>query len=268
MENKKYLIHDNGDRPYKVVISGNYVEIFDKLKNNSYKGNPFYECYTKKIFIGKSPICETTLFSGAYGDDFDGNTILILNESGEYIFIGQEIFSFFTYGTIKEYVSHVGNSDVPYVYAIDIYENIYLLSEDVILRYARQATPIDYYDTPYKYYYSNHHITKNLINTNKEYITKPPIYSFPIAKIFCNFKKYMIDSREYYYRYNPQNINDIETEKISESKPEPKFIIDVNDNKIKISEEMGIDINNEFGHHMLFEPLIIKKMIRIRGFNY
>ncbi len=109
----------------------------------------------RKIFIGKSPLTEQTKFSGGYGPKFDGNTILVnvnpdKGGSGyEYICINSNIFKFTTEYPIIKYVSPVGNSDVPYHYAIDSKGQYYLLLENVIV----QNVPSKFMNEPYDYYY-------------------------------------------------------------------------------------------------------------------
>lgn len=75
---------------------------------------------TKKVFIGKSPKIEMTQFSGGYGKEFDGNTILLLLKKNNYVLIdGNGLTNFTTDNDeIKQYYSFVGNSDVPYPMAI------------------------------------------------------------------------------------------------------------------------------------------------------
>jgi len=76
-----------------------------------------------------------TEFSGGHGQEFDGNTILVKpNDSDSYVFIGSLIQSFIPLYPIVNFVSPVGNNDVPYPFAIDSQGNHYLLIEDVIVK--------------------------------------------------------------------------------------------------------------------------------------
>ena len=64
-----------------------------------------------------------TEYSGGYGDEFDGNSILVHISENKYVYIGSSIYSFESQAKIIRYISPVGNSDVPYPYAIDEKEN-------------------------------------------------------------------------------------------------------------------------------------------------
>ena len=70
-----------------------------------------------------------TKFSGGYGKFFDGNSILLKLSKNKYVYIGSVIYSFTSYNEITTFISPVGNSDVPYPYAIDEKNNYYLLLE-------------------------------------------------------------------------------------------------------------------------------------------
>ena len=85
-----------------------------------------------RIFLGKSQVCNMTMFSGAFDKKvFDGNTILlkISEENGkknEYIG-GDTVCSFVTTDNIYEYISNTGNNLCPYSIATGE-ENYYLLA--------------------------------------------------------------------------------------------------------------------------------------------
>jgi len=146
-----YETHFNGGRPFLVNIkSDNSVDIINNVAKDkvlSYK--------PQEIFIGKSPKNKMTEFSGGFGDKFDGNSILLelkqlADNKYDYRFIGSSIISFEA-PKIKTFISPVGNNDVPYPYAIDIYDKVYLILDDVIIEWRNQVK----YDDPYSYYYDN-----------------------------------------------------------------------------------------------------------------
>jgi hypothetical protein len=155
-----YLIHDNYARPFCVYIDENHnqVHIYKKEYRECYQ-NDELEDYTKfigtyspsKIFIGESPLNSMTEFSAGHGPEFDGNSILLKMEQDKYIFIGDHIYSFKTEYEIVEFVSPVGNNDVPYPYAIDDNGNYYFLlgDEPGILRLDKEEDKED----PYSYYF-------------------------------------------------------------------------------------------------------------------
>jgi hypothetical protein len=178
---KHYFIHDNYEIPFCVYISPeNKVDIYkvdgkylidddndndddDDNDNKHLIDDKYYKIYkyiklvrsfqAKKVFIGESPKNETTEYSGGHGPELDGNSILLYLgnnylDNNTYLFIGQNIYSFTTEKEIVKFVSHVGNNDSPYPYAIDNEDNYYFLIEYGILK-----VPDEYKDDPYIYYY-------------------------------------------------------------------------------------------------------------------
>jgi hypothetical protein len=152
-----YFTHDNGGRPFKVVIDNTNINVYNQsellleLSTNN----------TNDIFIGKSPLNEMTEFSGGYGPNFDGNSILIKkDEKNEYLFIGNRIFTFTSLYPIIEFVSPVGNNDVPYPYAIDEKGNYYILNENIIVinkeeKEEEKKEEKEKKEDIYQYYYDN-----------------------------------------------------------------------------------------------------------------
>ena len=116
---KKYLIFDNGGRPYKVVIKRKGLDIFtydDSIEDINYDNYPILiKSYRnlKKIFVPKGIDDRGNAWSGGRG-----NTILAQISGNRYLFIGPWIYEFETKGKILEYHSQVGNSGVPYPLAI------------------------------------------------------------------------------------------------------------------------------------------------------
>lgn len=114
-----YLVHDNGARPFKVLIKGSTAEIYSSSDDENYdffKSVPF-----KKKFIGKDVV-----------EGFIGNSILLDLGSGTYMYIGDRIYTFKvpTGDNITKYESPVGNSDVPYPVAIGS-KNVYFMLDAV-----------------------------------------------------------------------------------------------------------------------------------------
>ena len=131
-----YEIHDNGGRPFRVAImetrndNGYKVNVYN---NNISTGSPILSFLTREIFIGESFLNDMTEFSGGYGPNFYGNTILLRLNENNYVYIGSCIYSFTARHPINFYISPVGNNDVPYPVAMDTNDNYYLLIENVII---------------------------------------------------------------------------------------------------------------------------------------
>jgi hypothetical protein len=127
LKGKKYLIFDNGGRPYKVVIKGKGLDIFtynDEVEDINYDDYPILvKSYKnlKNIFIPKGIDDRGNAWSGG-----KGNTILAHISGNRYLFIGPWIYEFETKDKILEYHSQVGNSGVPYPLAIGE-NNVYFL---------------------------------------------------------------------------------------------------------------------------------------------
>lgn len=140
-----YLIHDNGARPFQVNISTNQklIEICAEKRKYSGKYDRLLKRITnfQKLFVGHD-------FSFP---EFAGNSLLVQITNHDYIFIGWEVYSFNTTDVIREYYSPVGNSDVPYPYAVgDQY--IYLMIENVYMPKTVLNNYEDFVD-PYEVYY-------------------------------------------------------------------------------------------------------------------
>lgn len=121
---KKYLIHDNGGRPFLVIISAKNVSIFKLPKGVEEDRDTSKSDYTelvkeykgvKKVFIGKSvKPKDDTAYYAAWGKEFDGNTILIEIQDKRYCLVAERIVEFSTKDSIEKFESPVGNNDVPY----------------------------------------------------------------------------------------------------------------------------------------------------------
>ena len=185
---KIYHIHDNGGRPFTVEIENDEVmvsvkdDVMDRYKK-------FVTYKPQKIFIG-TDWKEISEKSQDHRDYFDGNSFLLHISDLDYVYIGSMIYTFRAENLITEYVSRVGNSDVPYPHAIDLNGNVYLTIEDVILlncdkmkNFVKRNPDKDYYD----YYYSNNKM---------------------ISGSFENIKKVSIGGRDINITYSTDPIND------------------------------------------------------------
>ena len=247
MENT-YLIHDNEGRPFKVVIKDNDLSIY---KENGYNDATDEIIYSIKpiinlknitnIFIGKSTENEMTKFSGGYGAHFDGNSILVYIKDNKYIYIGSEIFSFYSFAEIIDYKSPVGNSDVPYPYAIDKDNNYYLMIEDVVINKKNNE-----FEEPYDYYY-NFDLLPKEINGKK-------IKGFYIVNEKYSFSYKPIPHKEYDWISSWKDFGD-----------GMKFILDSNEEYkidrneyIKIMKKIGKDNNID---HLKGLELLHKRLL-------
>jgi hypothetical protein len=185
-ECKHYLIHDNYGRPFCVYIdeSLNEVHIYKIDYNNETENMEHIKHIgtykPEKVFVGISKFNPMTAYSGGYGPYFDGNSILLKMSNNEYIFIGDQIYSFNTDNEIVTFESPVGNNDVPYPYAKDDKENYYLLLDDETCSF--KIDNISERDDPYKYYYK---LRKNIQDCES------------IKWIYMNDEKYCLTTHPY-----------------------------------------------------------------------
>ena len=114
------------------------VKIHDKVSVYSYSSNvdedgeilyAYNRTYNPvKIFLGKSE----------YTED-DGNSILLQMSKYNYVYIGAhggmygKITTFETDYEIVQYESPIYGSDVPYPYAVDTNQQIYLFNDEIII---------------------------------------------------------------------------------------------------------------------------------------
>jgi hypothetical protein len=227
-----YYIHDNGGRPFEVTIDNTTNEV-SVAKNDNWSGNyiNILKYNPQKIFIGKSPQINMTEFSGGHGDRFDGNSILLNIKDNEYVFIGNEILSFQSLSEIHTFVSPFGNNDVPYPYAIDTYNNYYLLIEYVII--SNYINEINHYEEPYEYYYDKRNIIKIKFN---------------------NISNYYVGTTIYNLTYEPFPESDYD--RIIGWDEGKMFIKKLNDDKLyELTKKDYINLNKEFGLYMNFTKL-------------
>jgi hypothetical protein len=185
---KKYEIHNNGSRPYFVEVQGRTVTV---LKNmNSWEKvdgkfinthNPSKLLFTKKadeVFIGKkSPKGD---YDGLKPSQAEGNSIL-LRIANKYIYIGHEIYEFAPVkgDTIVNYYSNIGNSDVPYPYAIGK-THIYNMLDKI-------AVELSYFamnENIYEQFYYDHRIHMCLFGNPKTDLCKDKsVYEPKLAEL-------------------------------------------------------------------------------------
>jgi len=125
---KTYTILDNGSDSFLAYVSPSHVEIVC-LEDNGARGKTAVDTTYEAIFIGDNGL---NLGDGvAPKGMYPGNSLLIMVRPGKYIFAGQEIYSFSTVDgeAITAYYSPVGNSVVPYPYAVGESHTYFMLDK-------------------------------------------------------------------------------------------------------------------------------------------
>ncbi len=119
---RTYFTHDNGGRPFQVNVKGGGVEILkDSNKDLDKDPGPYLPLMTfkaTKVLVGKkSP---GGGYDGLSPKEAEGNSILLKLGPSRWAFVGHEIYEFTPIDgdTIVAFYSDIGNSDVPYPYAV------------------------------------------------------------------------------------------------------------------------------------------------------
>ena len=246
----EYNIHDNYGRPYKVIINSNKISSVSVYKNDT--NELLFDKKVNTIFIGKSPLNKMTKFSGGHGKNFDGNSFLLELDNFTYQHIGRDIFTFNSYNKIIEYVSPVGNNDVPYPYAIDSDGNIYLLIEDVVIINTDQFKELNTskYDDPYDYYYNLNLITEDFGRIPAKI---PDIKKLDEFKEYNKIKEYYHNNERYTLRYktNPESYY---------KDDDQVYLVYDNGEQRNLTKEDFIKLHEQFGMLIGFRKLLNKEI--------
>lgn len=151
-----YQIHSNGGRPYTVEVTPHLITVYENIfdedgedENEKWKqGDVIVSFKYLSVFIGDNDLEDHNY---APKGEAVGNTILVRRYGGRYTYIGDEIYTFSLQqgDRIVSYYSPVGNSDVPYPYAIG-QKNVYFMMEE------KKSVPIEHFDVTrdgYSQYY-------------------------------------------------------------------------------------------------------------------
>lgn len=180
-----------------------------------------------------------------------------MDENNNYVFIGGKIFSFKSYSQITDFVSQIGNSDVPYPVAIDSEQNHYLLIEDVVIK----SNPDLLAQDAYRYYYSSFLITPDRAFS-------PPRQ--PLHGVFEQITGFLIGGQTYTFRYKPSNKAGSEYDRFlgfRECQGDPTIKIVKSDQSTQtLSRDDYIDLMRRFEEMAGFQVLINKVVID-SGFN-
>ena len=125
-----YYIHDNGNQPFRVQISGTTVSVF---KAKAMGGDLAWSTYDQQIlkvkaaavYIGECPE-DPAIRIHMYSKFDKGNTILLHLGGNRYMFIGGTIYEFTMEDTVDAYYSAIGPNDVPYPVVVGT-ENVYFM---------------------------------------------------------------------------------------------------------------------------------------------
>ncbi|ARF08163.1 hypothetical protein Catovirus_1_213 [Catovirus CTV1] len=122
-----FVIHDNFNKPFYVIVKGNNVHIYKQEKTIYAQESKNVEyLYSEYLIISN---CKNVLLGkDSSRKSHIGNTILLEISRNKYMYINYQIYSFETDEKITDLYSPIGNNDVPYAYAVSK-NYIYLLSD-------------------------------------------------------------------------------------------------------------------------------------------
>ncbi len=155
-----YYIHNNGGRPFKVTIDDHRMSIYRMTEYDpewKYEDTPYLSIPLsgKKVFIPKSHPKTPCAHFERPTKKFKGNSILLQVDPHTYLYVGGcYVYMFETEDEILEYYSPVGNSDVPYPWAVGT-ENVYFLIENGVM----PKSQITDHGFPYNDYYKRYNGT-------------------------------------------------------------------------------------------------------------
>lgn len=237
-----YQIHDNGGLPFSIEV--NEVENICIVRDNYNHENIIQRFHCNKIFVG----CDDS------GQDL-GNTLLLHIKNNEYVFIGPMIYSFVSDNPIIKYSSNIGNNDVSYPYAINENNDIFLLSEFVVIAYDEKLNErMKEYADPYAYYYDYCLITDDLGY-------EPPVLAKD--RFFRNIVKCYIGKEECTLRYCG-NFNDYYFVHDYDRKKPEISTIDAHGNKKIYTLEEFFQLLTDFGTKQSFYSLKYQTMYKDR----
>lgn len=133
---KRYETHDNGGRPFIVIDTGGQIQVWnqkwDEEQQKRIPDKKVFETKYEKLFVGKNrkALPENPTYS--VNPEFVGNSLLAQVSKHKYVFIGHEIKEFEIDEEIESYESPVGNSDVPYPYAVGPDFTYFILENKVV----------------------------------------------------------------------------------------------------------------------------------------
>jgi hypothetical protein len=156
-----YQTHYNNDRPFLVKVFPEYVEVYQQecTSEGCTTRNKILVSDYKEIFYGDiQPAGPNTPKKG----DQYGNTILLRLKTGEYVYIGDRIYSFkISPGDrIQYYTSPIGDFDIPYPYAIGKTNTYFMLHKKYI-----PNRLLNFQMNPYSQFFFN----KELKNAKKSF---------------------------------------------------------------------------------------------------
>jgi len=152
----KYETHDNGGRPFRVVIDKS-VSIYKNSNWETDEYKLFKTLTPKEVMIGKSTGKPSSAdHSPSEANYFKGNTILLHLSGKKYMFIGTEMYEFEMVDDFEQYFSMIGRNDVPYPILLGKKYVYFMLDHNYVSRdYFPIVKTKTQWESAYNYYYGS-----------------------------------------------------------------------------------------------------------------
>eukprot|EP00435_Cladocopium_sp_Y103_P007641 s2703_g2.t1 len=207
----------------------------DEEEMPNYEEEPCISFSAERVFVGQSP---------KHGARFDGNSMLLHLEGLKYVFVGENVFSFTAKSPITKYVSPVGNSDVPYPWAMDEQGFRYLMISSVIVT----GKLFENSDTdPYDLFFARALITADIGSV-------PPTQ--PFHKEFQGVTEFWIGQDQYTLRYEPHPEEDFD--RLADM---GELSVVKGGEKIKLSKADYVKLMQDFADFAGFETLHCETLV-------
>ena len=133
MSGKTYEIINNGSTTFIAFVKpGSRIEVYTNIYREDRQLNPdkkVLDVAYSKLFLGDNLLNDP--YYGKKGK-LIGNSILIQTGKNKYVYVGSEIYSIETKEDIKKYYSPIGNSFVPYPYAVGESLTYFMLDKETL----------------------------------------------------------------------------------------------------------------------------------------
>jgi len=170
-----YYTSELGETFYKIIVHDDLISIYKY-------GNDFFTI-DEDDEDGEQPELYQTLVTTykpqhlflGYDDETDIITTMLLHENElNYIFIGSMIYKFTAKAKIIHFISPLDGEDIAYSYAVDEYNNIYLMNNRKMIEMNSDIYQnLKFFQSPYYYCYVNGETIENrLINMDITFIDR------------------------------------------------------------------------------------------------
>lgn len=241
--------HDNGTRPFTVFVTD------DNGVRVEWRGVTAWSVpRARRILVGRSPQDHPeAVFSHA--GSCDGNSVLVELSARRYVFVGHTIVEFNTVEHVRDnagtdwrthgFLSPLGNSDVPYPYAIDEGGRRYLLLEGVRLRSLPQA----YEHAPYAWYYRRARLTHD--HSHLDPARGAPLAPSGVARFYLGPAESRLS--EYTFTYTP--FADAEYDRLVRTFGQVYVCLEGERTRVRLTRERFCSLVTAFGREAGFSPI-------------